>query len=364
MNASWETNNLETLTVGAYLRQLREQQGKSLEAVAREIDRRVEDLARIEADDFTSLVRESAAVYVQGAIRNLASHLQVPRKDMDTLLKRFHAQISSQDVAPSLVITEANVASQNKSFRRGHFMPLMRIVVPLLVFSLAASQVMSTDSWVLRKIRETFPSSGQGSANTTQDIVLNQEPSREVQNDGESLVLNINPVRLESAPAEAQSALPSSTAITTTLSLESTAPSSETSPAPSVESALPVPSLSLESTRDMPTTALVNPEATASTKTSDTAALTNAPMNVPMNAPIKIEVLNEVWFEISNAQKKRVHTGTFKKGTVLELAADGAPYQLSVGKPSALKLEMAGQAKDLKALLVRGTKNQYRLNVE
>lgn len=359
-------NTSEGLSVGGYLRRLREQQGRSLEEVAQETGRRVEDLARIEADDFATLVRESAAVYVQGAIRNFASSLQMPRKEIDALLKRFHAQMEGNDAEPALKITEANIASQNKSLRRGHFLPLMRIVLPLLVFILAASQVFNTDSWVLRKIRETFPASGQSTTlSGSQNIVLNQESSREVQNDGESLVLNINPVRLESAPSETQSALPSSspTLVSPTLSLESTSetPITETSPSavPTPESALPTPTLSLESTQDMPTTALVNPEANppASPETSSPSTETTA-------VPIKIEVLNDVWFEIANAQKKRVHTGTFKKGTVLELSADGAPYQLSVGKPSALKLEMAGQAKDLKALLVRGTKNQYRLNVE
>ncbi|MDO4435126.1 MAG: DUF4115 domain-containing protein [Cardiobacteriaceae bacterium] len=354
------------LSVGNYLKYLREQQGKTLAEVAKSIDRREEDLARIEADDFKSLVRESAAVYVQGAIRNFASSLQVPRKDIDALIKRFHQQMAHDE--PVLVITEANIASQTRSLRRGHLVPVLRLVLPLLAFVVGASQLLNSDSWVKRKLREAFPVQGQMIERNAQgqEIMLSGEST--VINAGDSMLLTVNPVAVNTANS---SALTSSTS--PALTLESAPEQSLTSQSTPLvaentsesQSVLTTqsPILTLESTvtpvQDTPATALINPESTTTSQGETPLATSNT-----QGAQIRLEVLNDVWFEISNAQKKRVHTGTFKKGAVLELDASGAPYQLSLGKPSALKVEISGQQVSLSSLLMRGTKNQYSLKVE
>ena len=134
-------------TVGKYLKEVRENKGVTLDAIAEETKIQKRYLVDIENDDFDELPGEA---YVKGFLRNYAAALKIDSEEVITLYKKM--QLKSEESAniyeeTPVVIEKAKVKKLNKL--------IIGLVIILFLFGIYL--VFANKKFLERAEKETVP---------------------------------------------------------------------------------------------------------------------------------------------------------------------------------------------------------------
>lgn len=306
------------------LKELREQRRIDINYVAREINISPAILEKIEAEQFREI---GAPVYVRGYILNYARFLGLSEGEAGALVDSLNL-----GHGPELSLSEANIESQTKSFKKSNTGSLLLLLLVVSAIIVIFSQILNRDSWIMTQIRNTFPPESPTPRPNTELIISNGTATP--------------PSATPTAPAEA---LPAGE-----LKMESLPTPTEAAPVEALPASTPVP-LKLESA--MPG--------------NDSGAGAPAPSTSPETNPATVngdgftlEMVGNSWVEITDKNKKRLKFATLRKGEKISLPLADAPYSVRITKPDNAHLSLNGQEVELETYKNGNRKDRFRLQVQ
>ena len=122
----------------------------------------------------------------------------------------------------------------------------------------------------------------------------------------------------------------------------------------SPESAQNIPGLTPPPASDSSAT---NSEQGAETPASDTPPASTA------NRGIQLSFSVESWIEIKDSGNKKVLSKLVKAGEKIELPADGAPYNLNIGRPDGVVMLINGQEQPLDNYRQKNSGRRFNVDV-
>ena len=208
--------------------------------------------------------------------------------------------------APELRLTAANIESQARPYRRRSYLGSWLLLIPVVAIGgILLYQLFDNNSWLMTQINGAF-NAPQASGETT-------PAEGGSANSGNEIVLEVGgtPLSPEGTPL-------------------------------SPESAQNIPGLTPPVSND---------------PASDTPPASTA------NRGIQLSFSVESWIEIKDSGNKKVLSKLVKAGEKIELPADGAPYNLNLGRPDGVVMLINGQEQPLENYRQKNSGRRFNVDV-
>ena len=297
---SEKTTTTGALDIGAVLSAARMKRDLSIATAAMQSNLSQEIIERLEQNRFAEI---GAPVFTRGYLGLYARFLGLNEAAVSQAFNKIKSE-----PAPELRLTAANIESQARPYRRRSYLGSCGILL---------YQLFDNNSWLMTQINgafnapqasgETTPAEG-GSANSGNEIVLE---------------VGGTPLSPEGTPL-------------------------------SPESAQNIPGLTPPPASDSSAT---NSEQGAETPVSDTPPASTA------NRGIQLSFSVESWIEIKDSGNKKVLSKLVKAGEKIELPADGAPYNLNLGRPDGVVMLINGQEQPLENYRQKNSGRRFNVDV-
>ena len=307
---SEKTNTTGALDIGAVLSAARMKRDLSIATAAMQSNLSQDIIERLEQNRFAEI---GAPVFTRGYLGLYARFLGLNEAAVSQAFNKIKSE-----PAPELRLTAANIESQARPYRRRSYLGSWLLLIPVVAIGgVLLYQLFDNNSWLMKQINGAFntpQTSGEiapadsGSANSNNEIVLE---------------VGGTPLSPEGTPL-------------------------------SPESAQNIPGLTPPPASDSSAT---NSEQAAETPASDTPPATAA------NRGIQLSFSVESWIEIKDSGNKKVLSKLVKAGEKIELPADGAPYNLNLGRPDGVVMLINGQEQPLENYRQKNSGRRFNVDV-
>ena len=307
---SEKTNTTGVLDIGAVLSAARMKRDLSIATAAMQSNLSQEIIERLEQNRFAEI---GAPVFTRGYLGLYARFLGLNEAAVSQAFNKIKSE-----PAPELRLTAANIESQARPYRRRSYLGSWLLLIPVVAIGgILLYQLFDNNSWLMTQINgafnapqasgETTPAEG-GSANSGNEIVLE---------------VGGTPLSPEGTPL-------------------------------SPESAQNIPGLT-------PPPADDNSAATSDKPAEPPAA--DTPPASTANRGIQLSFSVESWIEIKDSGNKKVLSKLVKAGEKIELPADGAPYNLNLGRPDGVVMLINGQEQPLENYRQKNSGRRFNVDV-
>ena len=307
---SEKTNTTGALDIGAVLSAARMKRDLSIATAAMQSNLSQEIIERLEQNRFAEI---GAPVFTRGYLGLYARFLGLNEAAVSQAFNKIKSE-----PAPELRLTAANIESQARPYRRRSYLGSWLLLIPVVAIGgILLYQLFDNNSWLMTQINgafnaaqasgETPPAEG-GSANSGNEIVLE---------------VGGTPLSPEGTPL-------------------------------SPESAQNIPGLT-------PPPADDNSAATSDKPAEPPAA--DTPPASTANRGIQLSFSVESWIEIKDSGNKKVLSKLVKAGEKIELPADGAPYNLNLGRPDGVVMLINGQEQPLENYRQKNSGRRFNVDV-
>ena len=307
---SEKTTTTGALDIGAVLSAARMKRDLSIATAAMQSNLSQDIIERLEQNRFAEI---GAPVFTRGYLGLYARFLGLNEAAVSQAFNKIKSE-----PAPELRLTAANIESQARPYRRRSYLGSWLLLIPVVAIGgVLLYQLFDNNSWLMKQINGAFnapQASGEiapadsGSANSNNEIVLE---------------VGGTPLSPEGTPL-------------------------------SPESAQNIPGLTPPPASDSSAT---NSEQAAETPASDTPPATAA------NRGIQLSFSVESWIEIKDSGNKKVLSKLVKAGEKIELPADGAPYNLNLGRPDGVVMLINGQEQPLENYRQKNSGRRFNVDV-
>lgn len=295
--------------IGALLAKTREEKGLSLASASMQTKLSGDIIEKLESNRFQEI---GAPVFARGYLSIYARFLGLNQVAFTQAFNQL-----SMDTGTELRLTSANVASQNRSYKRSAWKAWLALLPLFALAVLVVVQVLDSESWLMRQIRGAFASSQTDTPAEVRSPVDGTSP----ENTAEDIVLQIGPdVPTVNQPAEAVPAAPGQTDEGEGIDL--------------------VP--------EEPTDAM------AGTVSAETPPPVSPP---PESAQLRVN--GETWLEVKNGAGKIVASAILKKGDSVVLPLQDAPFALNIGRPGDVVLMLGDNPVDLSPFKQKGSERRF-----
>ena len=307
---SEKTNTTGALDIGAVLSAARMKRDLSIATAAMQSNLSQEIIERLEQNRFAEI---GAPVFTRGYLGLYARFLGLNEAAVSQAFNKIKSE-----PAPELRLTAANIESQARPYRRRSYLGSWLLLIPVVAIGgVLLYQLFDNNSWLMKQINGAFntpqasgevaPADG-GSANSGNEIVLE---------------VGGTPLSPEGTPL-------------------------------SPESAQNIPGLT-------PPPAADNSAASSDKPAEPPAAET--PPAAAANRGIQLSFSVESWIEIKDSGNKKVLSKLVKAGEKVELPADGAPYNLNLGRPDGVVMLINGQEQPLENYRQKNSGRRFNVDV-
>lgn len=307
---SEKTNTTGALDIGAVLSAARMKRDLSIATAAMQSNLSQDIIERLEQNRFAEI---GAPVFTRGYLGLYARFLGLNEAAVSQAFNKIKSE-----PAPELRLTAANIESQARPYRRRSYLGSWLLLIPVVAIGgVLLYQLFDNNSWLMKQINGAFntpqtsgevaPADG-GSANSGNEIVLE---------------VGGTPLSPEGTPL-------------------------------SPESAQNIPGLT-------PPPAADN-SAASSDKPAETPAAETPPATAA-NRGIQLSFSAESWIEIYDNGRKKVLSKLVKAGEKIELPADGAPYNLNLGRPDGVVMLINGQEQPLENYRQKNSGRRFNVDV-
>ena len=307
---SEKTTTTGALDIGAVLSAARMKRDLSIATAAMQSNLSQEIIERLEQNRFAEI---GAPVFTRGYLGLYARFLGLNEAAVSQAFNKIKSE-----PAPELRLTAANIESQARPYRRRSYLGSWLLLIPVVAIGgVLLYQLFDNNSWLMKQINGAFntpqasgevaPADG-GSANSGNEIVLE---------------VGGTPLSPEGTPL-------------------------------SPESAQNIPGLT-------PPPADDNSAATSDKPAEPPAAET--PPAAAANRGIQLSFSVESWIEIKDSGNKKVLSKLVKAGEKVELPADGAPYNLNLGRPDGVVMLINGQEQPLENYRQKNSGRRFNVDV-
>ena len=307
---SEKTNTTGALDIGAVLSAARMKRDLSIATAAMQSNLSQEIIEKLEQNRFAEI---GAPVFTRGYLGLYARFLGLNEAAVSQAFNKIKSE-----PAPELRLTAANIESQARPYRRRSYLGSWLLLIPVVAIGgVLLYQLFDNNSWLMKQINGAFntpqasgevaPADG-GSANSGNEIVLE---------------VGGTPLSPEGTPL-------------------------------SPESAQNIPGLT-------PPPADDNSAATSDKPAEPPAAET--PPAAAANRGIQLSFSVESWIEIKDSGNKKVLSKLVKAGEKVELPADGAPYNLNLGRPDGVVMLINGQEQPLENYRQKNSGRRFNIDV-
>lgn len=307
---SEKTNTTGALDIGAVLSAARMKRDLSIATAAMQSNLSQDIIERLEQNRFAEI---GAPVFTRGYLGLYARFLGLNEAAVSQAFNKIKSE-----PAPELRLTAANIESQARPYRRRSYLGSWLLLIPVVAIGgILLYQLFDNNSWLMTQINgafnapqasgETTPAEG-GSANSGNEIVLE---------------VGGTPLSPEGTPL-------------------------------SPESAQNIPGLT-------PPPADDNSAATSDKPAEPPAA--DTPPATAANRGIQLSFSVESWIEIKDSGNKKVLSKLVKAGEKIELPADGAPYNLNLGRPDGVVMLINGQEQPLENYRQKNSGRRFNVDV-
>ena len=307
---SEKTTTTGALDIGAVLSAARMKRDLSIATAAMQSNLSQEIIERLEQNRFAEI---GAPVFTRGYLGLYARFLGLNEAAVSQAFNKIKSE-----PAPELRLTAANIESQARPYRRRSYLGSWLLLIPVVAIGgILLYQLFDNNSWLMTQINgafnapqasgETTPAEG-GSANSGNEIVLE---------------VGGTPLSPEGTPL-------------------------------SPESAQNIPGLT-------PPPADDNSAATSDKPAEPPAA--DTPPASTANRGIQLSFSVESWIEIKDSGNKKVLSKLVKAGEKIELPADGAPYNLNLGRPDGVVMLINGQEQPLENYRQKNSGRRFNVDV-
>ncbi len=307
---SEKTNTTGALDIGAVLSAARMKRDLSIATAAMQSNLSQDIIERLEQNRFAEI---GAPVFTRGYLGLYARFLGLNEAAVSQAFNKIKSE-----PAPELRLTAANIESQARPYRRRSYLGSWLLLIPVVAIGgVLLYQLFDNNSWLMTQINgafntpqasgETTPAEG-GSANSNNEIVLE---------------VGGTPLSPEGTPL-------------------------------SPESAQNIPGLT-------PPPADDNSAATSDKPAEPPAA--DTPPATAANRGIQLSFSVESWIEIKDSGNKKVLSKLVKAGEKIELPADGAPYNLNLGRPDGVVMLINGQEQPLENYRQKNSGRRFNVDV-
>ena len=307
---SEKTTTTGALDIGAVLSAARMKRDLSIATAAMQSNLSQDIIERLEQNRFAEI---GAPVFTRGYLGLYARFLGLNEAAVSQAFNKIKSE-----PAPELRLTAANIESQARPYRRRSYLGSWLLLIPVVAIGgVLLYQLFDNNSWLMKQINGAFnapQASGEiapadsGSANSNNEIVLE---------------VGGTPLSPEGTPL-------------------------------SPESAQNIPGLTPPPASDSSAT---NSEQAAETPASDTPPASTA------NRGIQLSFSVESWIEIKDSGNKKVLSKLVKAGEKIELPADGAPYNLNLGRPDGVVMLINGQEQPLENYRQKNSGRRFNVDV-
>ena len=309
---SEKTNTTGALDIGAVLSAARMKRDLSIATAAMQSNLSQEIIERLEQNRFAEI---GAPVFTRGYLGLYARFLGLNEAAVSQAFNKIKSE-----PAPELRLTAANIESQARPYRRRSYLGSWLLLIPVVAIGgILLYQLFDNNSWLMTQINGAF-NAPQASGETT-------PAEGGSTNSGNEIVLEVGgtPLSPEGTPL-------------------------------SPESAQNIPGLTPPVSND-PASADNNNEAPAETPASDSPPASTA------NRGIQLSFSVESWIEIKDSGNKKVLSKLVKAGEKIELPADGAPYNLNLGRPDGVVMLINGQEQPLENYRQKNSGRRFNVDV-
>ena len=307
---SEKTNTTGALDIGAVLSAARMKRDLSIATAAMQSNLSQDIIERLEQNRFAEI---GAPVFTRGYLGLYARFLGLNEAAVSQAFNKIKSE-----PAPELRLTAANIESQARPYRRRSYLGSWLLLIPVVAIGgVLLYQLFDNNSWLMTQINgafnapqassETTPAEG-GSANSGNEIVLE---------------VGGTPLSPEGTPL-------------------------------SPESAQNIPGLTPPPAAD---NSAVSSDKPAETPAADT------PPAAAANRGIQLSFSVESWIEIKDSGNKKVLSKLVKAGEKVELPADGAPYNLNLGRPDGVVMLINGQEQPLENYRQKNSGRRFNVDV-
>ena len=307
---SEKTTTTGALDIGAVLSAARMKRDLSIATAAMQSNLSQEIIERLEQNRFAEI---GAPVFTRGYLGLYARFLGLNEAAVSQAFNKIKSE-----PAPELRLTAANIESQARPYRRRSYLGSWLLLIPVVAIGgVLLYQLFDNNSWLMKQINGAFntpqasgeiaPADG-GSANSGNEIVLE---------------VGGTPLSPEGTPL-------------------------------SPESAQNIPGLT-------PPPADDNSAASSDKPAEPPAAET--PPAAAANRGIQLSFSVESWIEIKDSGNKKVLSKLVKAGEKVELPADGAPYNLNLGRPDGVVMLINGQEQPLENYRQKNSGRRFNVDV-
>lgn len=307
---SEKTTTTGALDIGAVLSAARMKRDLSIATAAMQSNLSQEIIERLEQNRFAEI---GAPVFTRGYLGLYARFLGLNEAAVSQAFNKIKSE-----PAPELRLTAANIESQARPYRRRSYLGSWLLLIPVVAIGgVLLYQLFDNNSWLMKQINGAFntpqasgevaPADG-GSANSGNEIVLE---------------VGGTPLSPEGTPL-------------------------------SPESAQNIPGLTPPPADDNSAASSDKPAAPPAAETPPAAAA---------NRGIQLSFSVESWIEIKDSGNKKVLSKLVKAGEKVELPADGAPYNLNLGRPDGVVMLINGQEQPLENYRQKNSGRRFNVDV-
>ena len=307
---SEKTNTTGALDIGAVLSAARMKRDLSIATAAMQSNLSQEIIERLEQNRFAEI---GAPVFTRGYLGLYARFLGLNEAAVSQAFNKIKSE-----PAPELRLTAANIESQARPYRRRSYLGSWLLLIPVVAIGgILLYQLFDNNSWLMTQINGAF-NAPQASGETT-------PAEGGSANSGNEIVLEVGGTPLS----------PEGTLL-------------------SPESAQNIPGLT-------PPPADDNSAATSDKPAEPPAA--DTPPAAAANRGIQLSFSVESWIEIKDSGNKKVLSKLVKAGEKIELPADGAPYNLNLGRPDGVVMLINGQEQPLENYRQKNSGRRFNVDV-
>ena len=309
---SEKTNTTGALDIGAVLSAARMKRDLSIATAAMQSNLSQEIIERLEQNRFAEI---GAPVFTRGYLGLYARFLGLNEAAVSQAFNKIKSE-----PAPELRLTAANIESQARPYRRRSYLGSWLLLIPVVAIGgILLYQLFDNNSWLMTQINGAFNTPPAG------EMTAPADTGGSTNNPGNEIVLEVGgtPLSPEGTPL-------------------------------SPESAQNIPGLTPPPASD---SSAANSEQGAETPASDTPPASTA------NRGIQLSFSVESWIEIKDSGNKKVLSKLVKAGEKIELPADGAPYNLNLGRPDGVVMLINGQEQPLENYRQKNSGRRFNVDV-
>lgn len=307
---SEKTTTTGALDIGAVLSAARMKRDLSIATAAMQSNLSQEIIERLEQNRFAEI---GAPVFTRGYLGLYARFLGLNEAAVSQAFNKIKSE-----PAPELRLTAANIESQARPYRRRSYLGSWLLLIPVVAIGgILLYQLFDNNSWLMTQINGAF-----NAPQTSGEVAPADSGSA---NSGNEIVLEVGgtPLSPEGTPL-------------------------------SPESAQNIPGLT-------PPPADDNSAATSDKPAEPPAA--DTPPASTANRGIQLSFSVESWIEIKDSGNKKVLSKLVKAGEKIELPADGAPYNLNLGRPDGVVMLINGQEQPLENYRQKNSGRRFNVDV-